>query len=281
MNYELELIDLTLPKEGFREFISSWILNFEGKIYVVDPGPKNSLPILYKALGSRKPDYCLLTHIHIDHAGGIGSFVQNYPQTKVIAAENSHKHLINPTKLIEGSTRTLGDLMNLYGEILPIPEASILKETPACLEIISTPGHAAHHISYVISDLVFCGEALGVRHSGTYLRPATPIKFDLDSYTSSIKKLSHLENVTLCFGHYGSMQADQSIYQNALEQIELWLEIIKNNANSSLDEIFEILKSKDSLLKDFDNFPNDIKNREKIFIGNSINGILDYCKSRL
>ncbi len=272
MNYDLKLIDLTLPKEGFREFISSWILELNNKIYVVDPGPTKSLPILIEALQGRHPNFILLTHIHVDHAGGIGNLCKIFPEAKVIASELAHKHLIDPSKLIEGSTKTLGNLMDLYGEITPVTENLILKEIPIEIQIIKTPGHAPHHISFKIEDLIFCGEALGVIHSGSYLRPATPIRFNYEAYTSSIKNLSKIIKGKLCFGHYGSMPANSDIYRNALSQINLWIEITKKY---SANEIFENLLKVDPMLRDFHLLPEDIKKREEIFIGNSIKGLID------
>lgn len=282
----LKLVDLKLPKEGFREFISAWILESDNKIYIIDPGPTKSLPQLIDKLDGKKPDYILLTHIHVDHAGGVGSLSTIFPEAKIIASQISYKHLIDPSKLIQASIKNLGNLMELYGEIKPVLEKNICKLIPAEIEIIETPGHAAHHITFVIDNLVFCGEALGVRHSGSYLRPASPIKFDLNAYKQSITNLKHLTTQTLCFGHYGSIQADTKIYDIALNQIELWVEIISSfnpKTNVLTDEleqkIFSALISRDSLLEQFNKLDSDIKNREKIFIGNSIKGIWHYLSS--
>ena len=270
MGHKLKLVDLHLPREGFREFISSWILDFNNKIYVVDPGPTKSLPILVDALEGMKPDYILLTHIHVDHAGGIGNLSKLYSEAKIIASELSHKHLIDPTKLIEASTKTLGNLMDLYGEISPVFENTILKDPPKEIQIITTPGHAPHHITFIIEDLVFCGEALGVRHSENYLRPASPIKFDLNAYKESITKLQHLKTQTLCFGHYGSIEANQKIYLLALSQIDHWVETIRSfnpqKCEFSIElenQIFSTLKKTDRLLETFDKLDTDIQNRGK------------------
>lgn len=278
----LHNIDLHLPKPGFEEFISSWILEVNNAVHVIDPGPASSLPILFAALGSRVPDYVLLTHIHVDHAGGIGQFMQAYPQAKILVAENARKHLVHPEKLIEGSVRTLGkDMMDMYGPILPVHESSILKDVPSHIRVIPTPGHAAHHISFLLEDMLFCGEALGVRYgSSHYIRPATPVRFDKEAYTSSIERLKFFTQGKLCFAHFGSMAASPAIYDTALEQIQLWMDIVTGYASpreilspQEEDEILARLLAKDSRIQEFPNFPTGIQEREKIFMKNSIRGI--------
>lgn len=262
-----ELVDLHLPIPGFYNFISSWLLELNNKLFVIDPGPSNSLPLLYKALGERIPDYILLTHIHVDHAGGVGDLSKKYPSATIVAHEKAFRHLVDPSRLIEGSRKTLGGLMDLYGEIKAVREECILKEPDEVegLPIIKTPGHAAHHISFVFDEYIFCGEALGVicpmgneiltsppslplrqapqddklaAHQEVkkmdllstidiYLRPATPPVFDLEAYMSSIALLESVyKNQTLCFGHYGFGLEGVNYFQKARDQIELWCRVI-------------------------------------------------------
>jgi len=281
----LELVNLTLPKSGFRDFISSWIFEHNQKLFVVDLGPKNSLHHLTKALNGRKPDYILLTHIHIDHAGGVGELHSFYPEAKIVCFSKAKKHLVNPKKLIQGSKSLAGDLMQIYGEITAVSEESIITHDEfnfEGLEIIETPGHASHHISYLVNDTLFCGEALGVilkTQEGLYIRPAVPPPFKIDIYINSIKKLKALSANTeikkLCFGHFGSTEVKEKkkdtkdIFELALEQIKLWYYVIQSSPKNAFEKLLE----KDENFSLFTSLPKDIQEREKIFIANSIAGI--------
>ncbi len=275
----MKLINLELPKTGFRNFISSWIFEHHQNIFVVDPGPKNSLHHLISALKDRKPDYIILTHIHIDHAGGAGELHQLFPNAKFVCFSKAKKHLVSPEKLIQGSKSLARDLMQVYGEISPVNEISILEHDKLKLdglEIIETPGHASHHISYLINENLFCGEALGVilnTDKGLYIRPATPPPFKKDIYIKSIKVLKRFCDKKIVkklrFGHFGSLDYSDEIFEIALKQIELWVEVIKANPKNA----FEALKKEDKNFGLFDSLPEDIQMRERIFIANSIAGV--------
>ena len=279
----IELVNLNFPAPGFDKFISAWIIQDSEKLFVLDPGPTNSLPILYQALAGRTPDYILLTHIHVDHAGGIGELSKKFPNAKIVAHEKAHRHLVDPSKLIEGSIKTLGALMDLYGSIEPIKEESIAKNF-GCVKIIETPGHAPHHISFIFKDYIFCGEALGVTYplsgEGIYLRPATPPVFNLETYLRSIDLLEGVyEDQTLCFGHFGLSKKEANYFQCAREQIRIWLQVVKSVdkteelSNEKLNEIIALLTKEDPHFANFENLPSDIQERERIFIKNSINGL--------
>ena len=278
-NLSYDLIDLKFQKEGFREFISTWLFRYEGNLCIVDPGPTNSLHYIYQFIGEEVPSFCFLTHIHVDHAGGVGELCSKYPEMKVVVSKNAIEHLLNPNRLIEGSLKTLGvEMMQLYGEIKSVPRNQIQDFSPNWIKMIPTPGHASHHVSYVVEDLVFCGEALGVRYGKDYLRPATPIKFNYQVYVDSIKKLSTLKKGTLCFGHFGSEELTHLAFTSARNQIELWVLVVKEGIvqDKDNDQIILDLINWDELFSTFEDLPSDIKNREKSFVYNSIDGIRNY-----
>lgn len=276
---EPKVVDLKLPLVGFREFISSWIFEFNKKLFIVDPGPTNSVYLLIKELQNREPDYILLTHIHIDHAGGTGSLCEKFPNAKVVCFEKAQKHLVDPTQLIIGSREVAGDqLMNVYGDVHSVSKDKLLNPDDESLEnilVINTPGHASHHISYIINDYVFCGEALGIRFpldDKIYLRPATPPAFKLDIYQESILRLSKVKAKHLLFAHFGMIDWSEEVFELAYEQINLWVQVIKNNQDfdSSLLE----LQEKDKLFSSFKFLDKDIQDRERIFLRNTFDGIM-------
>ena len=281
------LVDLTLPSPGFYNFISSWIFEHKGLLFVVDPGPTNSLPILYGALGDREPDYILLTHIHVDHAGGIGALSRKFPQAKIVAFEKAHRHLIDPSRLIEASNKNVGTLMDLYGPIEAVGESRILTNINEIegLKVVHTPGHAPHHISFIFEDYIFCGEALGIscpQDSGLYLRPASPPVFDLSSYLGSIDKLESVyQGHKFCLGHYGMLELGNEVFDVARSQIALWKEIVgsydfkddKDVSEENYSAIIDLIIRRDKYFEPYENLNKELKEREKIFIKNSIRGL--------
>ncbi|NPA25310.1 MAG: MBL fold metallo-hydrolase, partial [Deltaproteobacteria bacterium] len=125
----LTCIDLDEPRlQGFVKFISAWVYKSEELTFLVDPGPLSTIPHLLgelEKMGVARLDYILLTHIHIDHAGGTGELLKSFPEAQVICHPQGIKHLVNPEKLWQGSLKVLGHVAEIYGEIIPVPEASI------------------------------------------------------------------------------------------------------------------------------------------------------------
>ena len=171
----LFLLDLPLPLPGFDHHLSSWLLRDakNRRDILVDTGPSATIPALersLRSLGVDKLDILLLTHIHADHAGGVGRLLSIFPEMRILAPEKGRRHLVRPEKLAEGTRATLGaDMADAFGPILPVREESLLPPDSPPLEgiaVIETPGHAPHHSSYVFhapfGKVLFPGEAAGV-----------------------------------------------------------------------------------------------------------------------
>ena len=292
---DIFLIDLPQKKEGFRNFISSWVIRDGNNALVVDVGPKstiNKLVDFLKYLKVERVNYVLITHIHIDHAGGLADFLK-YFDAKVVLHEKAEKHMIDTEKLWEGTKKVLGDLAEMYGHIDPIAEDSIYKGDVEFkgveVEIIKTPGHAVHHQSYLFDNYLFAGEALGVHQPlkrDYYLRPATPPRFVFDIAYNSIKKLENLGDHIVCFGHYGFEPKSLEIIDLFKKQLKLWVKVVSENASQyeSDDEIIRASKAEllkvDKLFAKYEMLDDDIKKREDYFIENSLKGILGWVKSQ-
>jgi len=163
----LRLLNLQPPIPGYGRFIGAYLFCGE-KSAIVDTGPAAVAPNLLSALSQvgmdpAEIDYIVLTHIHIDHAGGVGTVIKELTNARVLAHSRARSHLIDPTKLWQGSLKTLGDLALKYGPIEPVPEDRIVVATDQvkldlgrglALEIYLTPGHAAHHLSVLTEPMV-------------------------------------------------------------------------------------------------------------------------------
>lgn len=229
--------------------------------------------------------YIILTHIHIDHAGGVGTAIRSMPGAKVLAHSIALRHLVDPTKLWEASLKTLGDLALQYGSIEPVPEDRVAAATDLMtidlgrglvLEVHLTPGHASHHLSLFDrkNGILIAGEAAGVCVNGV-IRLATPPPFRLDETLSSIDRLISLEPKTLCYGHFGC-------YGNAVERLRLarsklltWYETVGSAAKEgrAAEEILVLLRGKDRDLGYLDSLGQDAYRREHDLLINSINGL--------
>ena len=209
---KLYLIQLPLAVPGFNGFIGAWV-HTAHPAAIIDVGPATTAPLLLEALaaiGFEQPDFILLTHIHIDHAGGVCAIADAFPQSPVVCHPKAIPHLIDPDRLWQGTLKTLGDLALAYGPIAPVSPAQVIATSDlkssdiACIE---TPGHAVHHISYAVHDLLFAGEAGGVclplAHDAYYLRPATPPRFFLNTYLESLDRLLSRSPRYICYGHVG------------------------------------------------------------------------------
>ncbi len=289
----LYLINLDQPIKGFKDFISAWLLQKNGMNILVDPGPSSTILHLCSALkkhGVQRIDLILLTHIHLDHAGGSGLLLKKFPETRVICHPKAIKHLINPEKLWKGSLTVLGKLAEIYSPVTPVPASNLTFQSRVIkdgltIEAIETPGHAAHHLVFKINDLLFLGEVAGVNiplPQGNFLRIATPPVFKYEIYKDSLQKAARLTVKHLCFGHYGYRNDPQYVFNQALKQLDLWVETIQQNVKAGIvqeEPILDRLMETDPALAYFCQLPFDIQERERYFCTNSIRGILEYLTS--
>jgi len=288
----LYLINLDQPIKGFKDFISAWLLQKNGMNILVDPGPSSTILHLCSALkkhGVQRIDLILLTHIHLDHAGGSGLLLKKFPETRVICHPKAIKHMVNPEKLWAGSLQVLGKLAEAYGPVTPVPQTNLafnntIQLQNLTIEAIETPGHAAHHLVYKIDDLLFMGEVAGVNVpvvNGSYLRIATPPVFKYEIYKDSLLKAAALNCRHLCFGHYGYRNDPQLVFKQALNQLEIWMDTIEQQLKNGItdeDKILDLLLQKDPAIQAFSQLAPDIQEREHHFSKNSIKGIMEYLK---
>lgn len=283
--HNVDLSIAALP--GFYHFFGAWIYKGTWGNAVIDPGPTTTLHHLFAALNQleiTELHYVLLTHIHIDHAGGTGTLLKTFPNAKVVVHQRAHEHLIDPTRLIAGSRQVTPDLMTHYGAIEPVAQAALLTPDKGPCDIVDTPGHSPHHISFLIDDSLLCGEALGVTYpeavkGGFYLRPATPPRFIPEVYLASIERISKALFTRLRFAHYGSPEphaaehSPEKYIDAARNQIQLWMNNIASTTTLTEDEVITHLVTIDPLLQPIKTLPADVQQREIRFTKNTIRGI--------
>lgn len=290
----LYLIDLPQELEGFRKFISCWVVKNGEKAMLVDVGPKATIPNLIEALNYlkiREVELVLLTHIHLDHAGGIAEILSRYPESRLVVHEAGKRHLVNPERLWKASIEALGKVAEVYGKPIGISGDRIydgkIYFADKEIEIIKTPGHAPHHQSYVFGEFLFVGEAFGVHmplKNDYYLRPATPPKFEYETAMNSLEKLLTIGSKRVCFGHFGFKRDSIEIAERAMKQLKLWVSTIydilcrkevkeeEKVASMAIEELLE----KDSKFSNYYLLDEDIKKREDFFIRNTIRGIQQF-----
>ena len=284
------LIEIPQDRPGFDRFIGSWLCPFD-KTIVVDVGPSRSLQRLIASLTSRgihRVDYVLLTHIHMDHAGGLAEFLDYFPTAAVVCHAKAISHLVDPTKLWLGSQNTLGDLAEAYGPIKPVKRDRLIPHTEVQVdgvEAIETPGHAVHHLSYIIQGYLFAGEAGGVYlggNGGEYLRPATPPVFLMKQFVESIDRLLTARDLTMCYAHFGRAESSHRMLKRERAQLLFWERIIKEEMakrDSDLSErCMARLLAEDPELSAFKAMSSAEQEREKFFMGNSIKGYLGFLQ---
>jgi glyoxylase-like metal-dependent hydrolase (beta-lactamase superfamily II) len=289
---DLSVVDLMPSVPGFEGFLGCYVLRGE-EIALIDVGPANCSEALLQGLSEldiRPGDvtYLLATHVHIDHAGGLGTIAKQMRQARVLVHQKGKPHVIDPERLWKGSQATLGQMAEMYGKIEPVPEDQVVVAEEGMvldlgrdirLRAVMTPGHASHHLSFVESrdNLLFAGEAAGICIRGA-MRPASPPPFHLEQALASLDRLIAEAPSVVCYGHFGSADNGTNRLLLHREQLVLWGEVVAACFADGADgeRIVRELMQKDRLLKDLDNLAGEQRSREEFFLRNSIQGFLRY-----
>ena len=249
----LDYIDLDFL--GQPQIIATAVIRGPGGVALVDPGPSTTVGNLRAALKTRgiaigDVRQILLTHIHLDHAGGTGTLVKENPAIDVFVHERGAPHMIDPSKLLASAARLYGaDMERLWGDFLPVPADRVrvlqggerITAAGRDLDVAYTPGHAWHHVSYFdrSSRVAFVGDTAGIRRgSGAYVMPPTPPPdIDLEAWRASGERILAWNPETLFLTHFGPFAGARQHVEALMDLLDAWSAIVRRLlADNSLDD---------------------------------------------
>ncbi len=238
---------------GWAERTGTYVIA-EEELTLVETGPSPSVPYIKAGLArlgytTEQVKYIIVTHIHLDHAGGAGLFLKDCPNAKVVVHPKGARHLVDPSRLIAGARAVYhDDFDRLFDPIAAVPEERILirgdgdtlKIGEDCvLEFLDSPGHANHHFSIYdpVSRGMFTGDTAGVlypqlKKEGIHLvlPSSSPNQFNPDAMLASLSRFEARKLSRIYFGHFGMTEQVDDAYR----QIREWLPVFVEEGNATL-----------------------------------------------
>ncbi len=292
----LFLIDLETG--GFTNSFCSYIIKGT-KNSIVESGPTSSIPNLLLSLKELKiktseVEYVAITHVHIDHGGGIGTLLNSLPNAKVLVHPKGMPHLINPEKLWQQSKIVLGSVSDILGKPEPVQKEKIIPVTnehvkinhESELQVIEAPGHASHNLCFyeTLNRGVFTGDTAGAYFPefNTVL-PTTPPPFYLEQALESIDILINLKPEFLYYSHFGKGPNAVQRLKDYKSQIQLWAKTAMEGVKAKLDtkEILAMITSKDEVLNQMQDFLKVHPIYSKTELENSVKGFIEYAEKTM
>ena len=245
---------ISLPFLDEPGIIGSYLLEGENQLALIDPGPSSMIEHLLSAIREAGYDpedvtHILATHVHLDHAGAVGSLVRQMPGARVFVHSKGAPHLLDTSKVVASASRIYKERMQSYwGAIEPVPAdrlqvmegGDILKVAGRRIEVHYTPGHAVHHVVFfdVHSGELFAGDVAGVRLQGVdYVRPPTPPPdLDLEAWSSSVDLIKSLRPDVLYLGHFGPSRDPVIHFGRLREHLYSWSDFVLNAMRQGKDE---------------------------------------------
>ncbi len=230
-----------------------------GRVALVDTGTNASLPRVEAALAelgltAEDVDYVILTHIHLDHAGGAGAMMRAFPAARLVVHPRGARHMADPTKLVAGAAAVYGaaEVKRLYGEVVPVaperivevPHGTVIRLGARELYCLDTPGHARHHICIVdrTANAIFTGDTFGLSYreldtdGRQFVFPTTtPVQFDPKAMHESVDLLMSFGPRVVYLTHFSELR-DVEVHAATLHRlIDAHVEIARREARPGPD----------------------------------------------
>jgi len=248
-----EVFQIDTRMAGYEGITAGYLIRGD-RPCLVETGTAPSAPVVRDALavlgiGAGDLASVVVTHIHLDHAGGAGDIAAMFPAAQIVVHQRGARHLADPSKLMAGARMVYGRaLERLFGALAPVPAERIvaLDDTGTVdlgggrrLDSHYSPGHAKHHVGLIDSDTgdLYTGDAAGVYLPDTGdVRPATPPPdFDLETALASLRKFAALRPSRLMFSHYGPVAQVGETLDRSAEEINVWVEQTRQARAAGLD----------------------------------------------
>ena len=271
---------------GWEQVTAGYLVDGSAPV-LVETGSQTSVPILLEALsghGIGPSDLAgvVVTHIHLDHAGGVGDVAAAFPSATVYVHPEGARHLVDPTKLVASAARVYGDLLDrLYGRLTPtaseriqvLEDGDVVPVGPGrSLTAVDSPGHARHHLGLHDSETgtLFAGDAVGVRLPGVgVLRPAAPPPdFDLELALGSLRRFAARRPSALALAHYGVVPGDPAeLLDEAAAALHAWAAAAEAawREGADVDGVAEALAARFS--PDMESVPEHLRQRVETLNG--------------
>ncbi|MEM0097186.1 MAG: MBL fold metallo-hydrolase [Conexivisphaerales archaeon] len=272
---------IDLGTMGTEPILNGYLIVSEGEAAIVETGPSSVteeyINRVSKHIDPVRISYALISHVHVDHSGGAWKLSDMLPGVKFALYEKGARHLIDPAKLIEASTKTLGDIYQVWGEVRPVSADRViaLNDGQAIrignyeLELIAAPGHASHSSAWYLKDegVMFPGDSMGML-IGSNIWPAAPPPFNMEMFKQSVERLKKMDPTTVCFPHFGCTGA--GIFDDVVSTYMELNEILRVHCKASDDQILHEILSMDR----YREMPRNYYFRE--FLKLNLRGLPDY-----
>ena len=242
------------------QMAACYLIGGDGHYAFVEAGTSLSVPGLLRTLDElgierAAVDYVMPTHVHLDHAGGVGTLLHALPNARLVIHPRGARHMVDPSQLIGGATAVYGEeaMGATYGDIVPVSESRVVVADVAPdrdfelllgrrrLQFIDAPGHARHH--YAIWDEAsrgwFTGDVFGLSYrefddaEGNYLIPTTsPVQFDPEAWNGTLDRLLEKSPAHVYLTHYGRVDAVQALARDLREGLAAYQRIARAHADS-------------------------------------------------
>jgi len=239
------------------QFDASHLIVENGRAAFVDTGTNYSVPRLLdelreKQLGVEAVDYVILTHVHLDHAGGAGLLMRELPNARAVIHPRGVRHMVDPSALIAGATAVYGaeEIQRSYGELVPIPaeridtagDGYVVDLAGRSLLCLDTPGHARHHLCIhdERSNAFFTGDTFGLSYrefdtgNGAFILPtSTPVQFEPDALKASIERMLGYAPQQMFLTHYSRVTDVERLAADLFVQIDAMVAIARAHADAA------------------------------------------------